>query len=271
MKIVAIVRDYNQAKDISNLVDAFILPIKDYSINFESTFTLSEIEDFKKLGKEIFLAINKNIHNSEIDSLKKILIKVDTLNIKGIIYYDVSLVKLRAEMGLKTDLVWSQEHMVTNYGTINYWFDKGVKYAYLSSEITKDEIIDIKKQSKAKLFMNVFGYIPMFTSRRHLVTNYIDYFNLKDNGQNKAIYKEGKYYPISDGKYGTTVYSDYILNVLDEDFSSIDYLVFNSILISDEDFKTVLDNFKNHIGKYSFPFNHGFLYNETVYRVKKND
>ncbi len=271
MKTVAIIKNYNQANEIKDLVDAFILPIKDYSINFENYFTLDEVDKFQKLGKEVFLAFNKNIHNSEISDLKEKLMTADKLNIKGIIYYDVSLVKLKEDLGLKTDLVWSQEHMVTNYGTINYWHDKGVKYAYLSSEITKEEINEIKENSKAKLFMNVFGYLPMFTSRRHLVNNYIEYFNLEDSGKNKTIYKEGKYYPINDGSHGTTVYSDYILNILDEDFSNIDYLVFNSLLIDDESFKEVLYNFKNNIMEYKFPFNHGFLYNETVYRVKKND
>lgn len=271
MKTVAIIRDFNQANEIKDLVDAFILPIKDYSINFESTFTLDEVNAFKELGKEVFLAFNKNIHNSEIDDLKDKLITADKLNINGIIYYDVALVKLKEELGLKTDLIWAQEHMVTNYGTINYWYEKGVNYAYLSSEITKEEINEIKENSKVKLFMNVFGYIPMFTSRRHLVDNYIEYFNLKDSGKNKTIYKEEKHYPIRDSYHGTTVYSDYILNVLDEDFSNIDYLVFNSLLIDDSDFKEVLYNFKNNINEYNFPFNHGFLYNETVYRVKKND
>lgn len=271
MKTVAIINSFNQANDIKDLVDAFILPIKDYSINFESTFTLAEVDAFKQLGKEVFLAFNKNIHNSELDDLKNKLIAADKLDINGIIYYDVSLVKLKEKLGLKTDLVWSQEHMVTNYGTINYWYEKGVNYAYLSSEITKEEITEIKENSKSKLFMNVFGYIPMFTSRRHLVNNYIEYFDLEDSGEKKTIYKEEKHYPINDGTHGTTVYSDYVLNVLDEDFSNIDYLVFNSLLIDDESFKEVLYNFKNNIVEYKFPFNHGFLYNETVYRVKKND
>jgi len=271
MKIVAIVRDYNQANDIKDFVDAFILPIKDYCINYGDDFTLEDVQDFKTLGKEVFLALNKNIHNDELDKLQDILLDIEKLGVDGIIYYDVALLKLRNELGLTTDLIWSQEHMVNNYGTINYWYEKGVKYAYLSSELTKDEISSIKKNSKSKLFVNMFGYIPMFTSRRHLVDNYINYFDLCHQNKNKNIYKEGKHYPISDTNHGTTVYSDYILNVLDEDLSFIDYGVFNSYLINDDDFKEILYNYKYNIKNYKFPFEHGFLYNETIYRVKKND
>ena len=85
MKTVAIIKNYNQANEIKDLVDAFILPIKDYSINFENYFTLDEVDKFQKLGKEVFLAFNKNIHNSEISDLKEKLMTADKLNIKGII------------------------------------------------------------------------------------------------------------------------------------------------------------------------------------------
>lgn len=267
MKKVAIIKNVNQAFDVKDLVQAFIVPLKDYSINYPDTFTLDDVKVLQETGKEIFVCVNKNFYNSELDDLKSLMIDIDKLNIKGIIFYDIALVKLKNDLGLKTDLVWSQEHLVTNYGTINYWYDKGACYAYLSSELSKDEILDILKNSKAKLFMNVFGYIPMFTSRRHLVNNYLNYFDLSDKGNEKKLYKEGKNYPIIDDVHGTTVYSDYILNVLNEDFLDDMYIVFNSMYIDDADFKDILENYDDS----KFPYEHGFLYKETVYRVKKND
>ncbi len=270
MKVTAIINSINQANDIKDLVDAFIVPIDDFSINYDKTFSLNSIEQLQKLNKEIFVAINKNIHNSELVKLVNLLKEIEILNINGIIFYDIALINIKKKLNLKTPLVWAQEHLTTNYGTVNFWYDKGAKYAYLSSELTNEEYMEIRKNTKAKLFINVFGHIPMFTSRRNLVNNYINYFNLKDNKQNKTIYKEEKYYPIADTENGTTVYSDYILNALDESFD-VDYLVFNSYLISDEDFKEILINYKNKKNKYKFPFNHGFLYKETIYKVKNNE
>ena len=267
MKITAIIKNINQAFEIKDLVQTFIVPLKDYSINYVDTFSLDDVKVLKETGKEIFVCINKNFYNNELNDLKSLMIDIDNLGINGIIFYDIAVVKIKSDLNLKTDLVWSQEHLVTNHGTINYWYDKGAKYAYLSSELAKDEILDIVLNSKAKLFMNVFGYVPMFTSRRHLVNNYLDYFNLSDKAGFKKIYKEGKEYPIIDSTHGTTVYSDYVLNILDENFFDDMYIVFNSIFISDDDFKRVLLNFKDN----KFPYEHGFLYKETVYRVKKND
>ncbi len=271
MKVAAVIQSIKQAYEIKYLVSSYIVPITNFSINYTKTFTLEEALALKETDKEIFLAINKNIHNNELEALEKLLIEVDKYDIAGIIFYDVALINLKKRLKLKTPLVWSQEHLVTNYETINYWYSKGAEYAYLSSELTKAEMNEIMNNSQAKLFVNVFGYVPMFTSRRHLVNNYLEYFNLNGGKKAKTIYKEEKHYPIEDGRHGTTVYSNYILNALDEDFSLADYIVFNSNLISEEDFYDTLVKYKKGEKDYRFPFEHGFLYQETIYRVKKDE
>ncbi len=265
-KVAAIINNIDEAKNIQNYINAYLLPLKDLSINYIHTFSLEEIIEIKKLNKEIFIIINKNIHNDELDNLEKTLKAIEKLNINGIIFYDIALVNLKQKLNLKTPLVWNQEHLTTNYGTVNYWYNKGIEYAYLSSELTKREIDEIKNNTKAKLFVNIFGYIPMFTSRRHLVKNYLETFNL-DSKQNNTIKKEGKTYPINDTNLGTTVYSDYILNAVNLDFSNIDYLVFNSNLIDNKDFEEVLKDFKEN-KENKFLKETGFLYKETIYKVK---
>ena len=265
-KIAAIVNSINEAKCIKDYCQAFLLPLKDLSINYTNTFSLDDVKEFQTLNKEIFIIINKNIHNNELLKLKQTLKEIEKLKINGIIFYDIALVNLKQKLKMQTPLVWNQEHLATNYGTVNYWYNKGIKYAYLSSELTKREIDEIKASTKAKLFINVFGYIPMFTSRRHLVKNYLDTFNLKSQNQN-TIKKEGKTYPINDTDKGTTVYSNYILNAVDINFDNIEYLVFNSNLIDENDFQDVLKNFQR--GKENkFPKETGFLYKETIYKVK---
>ncbi len=264
-KIAVIINNIESALEIKDYTDAFFLPIKDLSINYPNTFTLEEIKKLKKINKEIFIILNKNIHNNELEKLKETLNKIEKLNINGIIFYDIAIVNLKQKLNLKTPLVWHQEHLTTNYGTVNYWYEKGITSAYLSSELTKREIDEIKKHTKAKIFINVFGYIPMFTSKRHLVQNYLDTFNLKTKNNNNKIIKEGKNYIINDTKEGTTVYSNYILNPKEKDLTA-DYLVFNSNFIDNKDFKEVLINYNKE--KNNFPKETGFLYKETIYKVK---
>lgn len=257
MKKGVIISSIKEAKEIKDLTDAFLVPLKDLSINYASAFTIDEIKEVQKLNKEVFVIINKNIENKELDKLEKVLKEIDKLNLQGIIFYDIAIVELKKELNLKTDLVWNQEHLSTNYSSVNYWYEKGAKYAYLSSEITKNEIEEIRKNTKAKLMINAYGYIPMFTSKRHLVDNYIDTFNIKEKGS--TIYKEEKHYNIKDEKNGTTVYTDYILNIKED--IDVDYYIYNSNMIDEKEFKKVLINNEE-------PEETGFLYKETIYKVK---
>ena len=218
------------------------------------------------------------MHNKDLDILKETLLKLENYDIKGIIYYDVALVNLKKELNLKNDLVWGAEHLVNNYGTINYWHDEGVNYAYLSSEITKNEILEIKEKAKSKLMMNIFGYVPIFTSKRNLVNNYLETFDKEKISNIYYMYKEGVTYPLMDTKNGTTAYSGFVLNGIKEYFDlDLDYYVINSFLI--DDIETILDTFRevneNNLEKCYQKLNNiignmddGFLHKETIYKVK---
>lgn len=289
-KLIVIPTSLKQIYNLMPFCDGYILGIKNLSVNMPAYFAMDELEklivDLKKEQKHIYINLNKNFHNGDLLYLKQVLIKLDNLNVDGIMYYDIAIVNLKDKLKLKCDLIWAQEHMTTNYATCNYWYHIGIKYAYLSSEITYDEIIKIKQMTKMRLFVNVLGYLPMFTSKRHLVNNYLKTFNLTKSDQ-YYISKEGHKYPIVDDELGTTVYSANILNAFDEYLNfvkiNIDYCVLNSFLLNDNIFESIVKSFyqvneknKKELSEELNVLLHdewdkGFLYKETVYKVKKND
>lgn len=287
-KNIVIPCSLNMIERIINKVDGFIVGINRLSVNMP--FYVDNIEEVINLikgnNKEIFVSLNKNMHNSDLPFLKETLLKLDKLDINGIIYYDASIVNLKKELGLNLDLVWGQEHMTTNYLTGNYWNSFGAKYMLTSNEITIDEIAQINKLSQSKLMVQLFGYIPIFNSRRHLVNNYLKTFDISDNTDDYLIEKEGKSYNIVDDYNGTTVYSANILNGIEEYLNlknhNIDYIILNSYKIDEEKFNIVVDLFNsvdsNNISKYTEEIDsmfanvdRGFLYTETVYKVKGNE
>lgn len=286
-KKIIIPSSFVMIEKLIDKVDGFIVGIKGLSVNLP--FYVDNIEEvikyIKECNKEIFVSINKNMHNSDLDYLKEILIKLDKIGVAGVIYYDASVVNIKRDLNLNLDLVWSQEHMTTNYLTSNYWCDFGAKYMFVSNEITIDEIIEISKNSKSKLMVQLFGYIPIFNSRRHLVENYLKTFDINASGS-YLIEKEGKSYNIEDDENGTTVYSANILNGLGEYFNlknnNISYIVLNSYKIEKEKFIKVLELFNtmdnsnilesaNQIDEMFNNVDRGFLYTETVYKVKNNE
>lgn len=263
-------------KQVKLNCDGVIIGIKGLSINMPTYF---ELEDLKNINKEIFVCLNKNMHNEDIALLKDTLIKLNDYNIKGVIFYDLAIPNLAKKLNLNYDLVWSQEHMTNNYYTINFWYEQGIKYTWVSNDITLREMHEIKENTKAKLMVTLFGYLPIFASQRHLVKNYLKTFNLSDNSKINYMEKEGKTYPLIDDEH-TVVYTDFVLNGLKEKLIlNYDYIILNSFLIEDNKFKKVLDIFNSvneenidkkeeELNKLFDNLKKGFFYNETVYKVK---
>lgn len=286
MRNLIMPKSIQQLNNLLNELDGVIVGLDKLCINMPYNFNYDEIKEIIKIcndnNKEIFISLNKNMHNKDLEYLKNILIDLDKYNINGIIYYDIALVNYKEELKLNNSLVWGQEHLTTNYLTSDYWYSFGALYTYLSSEITLDEVNEISKSCKAKTMVTMFGYLPMFVSRRHLVKNYLDTFNIKDNSRINYITKEGKQYQIIDSSDGTVAYSANVLNGIEEVLKlKTDYIVLNSFGINDDSFKEVVRMFKevnkSNVKEYKeridsmFSTDFGFLYNETIYKVKKND
>lgn len=283
-KILTIPNSLDEINKTKDLVDGFIIGIKDMSVNVNCYIDIDELDILNTISdKDIFISLNKNMHNSDIDKVKNILIKLNNYNIKGVLYYDIGVLNLYRSLNLNYDLVWAQEHSTTNYNTINYYSSFGVNYAYLSSDITEEEMITISNNSKVKLMTTLFGHLPMFVSKRHIVKNYLEYFNLKDESSVNYIEKEGKTYPIIDNNIGTSVYSNNILNGIKTKLNvDLEYVVLNSFNIEIDKFIQVIDMFnsvnKDNIDEYNDKINsmfnnidYGFLNTKTIYRVKKNE
>ena len=283
-KILTIPSNINEINSTKSLVDGFIIGIKEMCVNTNYCIDINELKILKEIkDKDIFISLNKNMHNKDLDVVRNILIELNDYNIKGVLYYDIGVLNIYKSLDLNYDLVWSQEHLTTNYNTINYWNFFGVNYTYLSSDITEEEIIEIIKNTKSKLMVNLFGYLPMFVSKRHIIKNYLEYFNLKDNSEINYIYKEEKFYPIIDNNIGTQVYSNNILNGIKTSLNiNVDYIILNSFNIELDKFINVIkmfksvneDNVEEYNEKINGMFNNvdtGFLNTKTIYRVKKNE
>ena len=224
--------------------------------------------------------------NKDIEKIKTIMEELDSLKVKGIFYYDVGILNIYNCNSYRYELVLASEHATTNYQTINYWYQFNAHYCLLSSDITISEVFDIKKNTTAKLILPIFGYQPMFNSKRHIVKNYLEYFNIDDNSKINYMEKEGKKYPIIDNEEGTCVYTDYVLNGIQEycnlSRNNIDYVLLNSFNLDSEKFINVLkilneinnDNIDQKLQYINSLFdncNSGFMYKNTISKVKKSE
>ena len=278
MKLLIMPSSIDEIKNTINYCDAYLIGIKKLSVNNNLCIDINDLDNICNIigNKELFINLNKNMSNIDIDYLKDVMDILNNYNIKGIFYYDVGVLNIYNNGKYNYDLVWASEHATTNYNTINYWYNLGVNYSLISSDITVKETIEISKNSNSKLIVPVFGYQSMFNSKRHIVKNYLDYFKLINDSNIYYMEKEGKIYPIIDNYEGTEVYTNYILNGIDEiDNLNVDYVLLNSFNIDTNKFIEVLKLIRNknykQINEMFSNTSSGFLYKETIARVKKDE
>ena len=285
MKLTVVVNKLNNIIEYKKIgAKAFIFALKDYSCGYENYYTLDDIKRIKEENNDIdiFVSLNKNFFNDEIDSLKEVLIELDKLDIKGVMFYDLAVLRLRTKNNLKLDLVWDQTHMVTNYNTCNYYLDKGVKYGVVSKEITIDEIIEMQNKTKMILMTNVFGYPLMSFTRRSLLTNYFKSHDIAKEKNRYTVINNDEEYIVNEEEHGTGLYYGKLLNgsnIVNK--LNTEYAILNETFIDKELFSKVLELFNklittkdeniekeidNLVGDYR-----GFFFTKTIYKVKKND
>lgn len=270
-KIIVIPSSLDHMYELTSYnIDGFIVPIKNLSVNqsFEVDYKDLELVIDKIKNKEVILLINKMMHSSDIELLRKVLKKTSTLKVDKIMYYDNSVYMLSQELKLNIPLVIYQDHLNLSILSNKFYNDMGINYAYISSDITKEEIRDIKLNTKSKLFITAYGYVPIFYSRRYLLSNYFEYI---DKSYKKDVFYLDNEYPIKESDFGTIIYSNKIINLINElnklDF--IDYIVMDSFNIDRQEFNEMVNKFINK-DKVEDTYT-GFLDKKTIYKVKNSN
>lgn len=259
---------YLNKKDIGG----YIIGLKNYSIFQNLKLSIEEIKNIDT-DKEIYISINKPIHNNEIDDIKNILKELSKMKINGILYEDIAIYNINKNMNLNLNLILATMHIPTNSVTCNYWKDKGVKGALLSTELMYTDFIKIKKDTNMIIMVYLYGYVPIFESKRELITSYMKHINKDKTDNIYYMYEKErcKYYPIYEEENNTFITEDILngISVLNElEKNNIDYIILNSLMHNKENFNKIVDEYINRkiLKKDVFT---GFLYKESIFKVKQ--
>lgn len=277
MKLLGVIKDNNYLEYLNSGLDGFILPLENFSVDYFKYYSISYIKEYKKnTNKLCFVVINKMIFNNELDSLLDILKELEKIAVDGVLFYDLAVLSLVKENSLNLNLIYNATHMVTNSDTINLYYDLGVKGAYLSNEITKDEILNIRNNTKSDLFILLLGNPVVAMSRRSLLTSY--FTNKKKSKDDLITIKEpksGQEFLVKEDSNGTTFFYNKCLNLSNVYkelvVSNINYGIIEQGNFDNNQYKELINSFVNFDKKKIDNLaghNRGFLYRETIYKVK---
>lgn len=149
-----------------------MLPLKDYSIGFDVYYTVSEINSLsRKLN--ISVIINKFLHKEDIKNIINIINELEIDNIKYIFVEDLGLVSLLDN----NKVVVSQNHIINNYDSINYFKSLGYSNILVNNDLTINELKEIISKTSSNLFMYFISKNNLMYSKRRLLTAFSNYKN----------------------------------------------------------------------------------------------
>lgn len=214
-----------------------ILPLKDYSIGFDVYYTVSEINSLsKKLN--ISVIINKFLHKEDIKNIINIINELEIDNIKYIFVEDLGLVSL-----LDNDkVVVSQNHIINNYDSINYFKPLGYSNILVNNDLTINELEEIISKTSSNLFMYFISKNNLMYSKRRLLTAFSNYKN-SDISKKEVITEKVSNHKliIKEEKCGTCIFNKRIFagNKYMSELSSVNKIV-NLSNMDEFETKTIL-------------------------------
>ena len=251
-------------------IGGIILSYDDLAVASNFYVNMDDIKEIrKKTDKIIVVSLNKMMHNKDLAKLEEVLIELDRIKVDMVLFYDVAIIEIKKKLGLDIPLIISQEHLNTSINSNEFYFNQGVEGSLISSDITKEELLEIRKKTDKIIMFTGYGYLPIFYSRRYLITNYFAYIKKEKQGDCYFIRNNDDFYPIVQDEYGTIIYTKEPVNLVNEldDLDDIDYIVIDGFKASD-----LVDVIKNFIKKKKMNgLYQGFFHTKSIYKVKKQE
>ncbi|MDF2700386.1 MAG: family peptidase [Haloplasmataceae bacterium] len=283
------------------MCDAFIVGEEQFGLRLPKYFTKDEIlkiiELCHKRNQKVYIALNKIVHEYELNEIDAYLNDLHDLNMDGIIFGDLSVYQLARKYNLTHKLIYNPETYITNYKTVEFFARKGIKRATIAKEITLEDINLIGSKKILEVEVLGHGAANMFHSMRDLVTNYFKFLKVDEKHINEELYmieeKRDEKYPIIEDKNGTHVFSGYDLctiNVLDQlTENNISNIKIDGLFKDDDMLLEIVKVYHQAITDYNLdkelylknkanyldllhniknirPFNEGFLFKKTIYK-----
>lgn len=301
MKLIVTPTGFNNLKDLSKTgLNDFIVYLDRLAVKNASAFSLSEFSEVvtfcNEQGHNLYLSINKMLHNRDLDDLDEILASVKEMVFKGLIYTDYAVYTSALALGLTQALYYDGDMLATNSFTASNLNDELV---FVSKELYYEEIEEIAAKVSGEVVVQVQGLIGMFHSMRPLVSNYKDYlstsFDVKS--EQNSLYDEERdlYYPILETDDGSFIMGGKEIALIDQldllgeikvgmlkidgFMQSDDYVLeisktyLNALNELNHDITAYKSNKAEYIKKVedigSRPIDKGFFFKPTLYKVKK--
>src|SRR5699024_2120032 len=203
--------------------DAVYLGGEEFGLRKASkNFTLDEIDEGVKFAhkrnKKIYVTLNIVPHNEDLIGLEEYVKRLSDISIDGVIVSDPGVFSVVRRTAPDLPIHLSTQASVTNYETIMFWYNLGVRRIVIARELSLKEIKEIVNKVPKDLEIEAFvhGAMCISYSGRCLLSNYMagrdanrgacahpcrwKYYLMEEK-------RPGEYYPIVENDKGTFIFN----------------------------------------------------------------
>jgi len=158
--------------------DAVYLANKEFSLrNFSGNFTLDEMETAiafsRKADIKVYVACNIYARNQDLKELNSYLKELGRLRPDALIFADPGIFLSARELLPDIPLHLSTQANTTNYRTVQFWENLGVKRINTARELPLEEIKEISQKTSAEIEAFVHGAMCISYSGRCLLSSFL--------------------------------------------------------------------------------------------------
>ena len=141
-----------------------------------SNFTLDELKEgvsfAHQLKKKVYVTVNIAFHTSELKNLTNYLKELDSIGIDAIIISDPAIISIAKEY-TNLELHLSTQQSTLNYEAVEFWKKQGITRIVLGREVSKEEIIEIKRHVDIEIECFIHGAMCASYSGRCVLSNFL--------------------------------------------------------------------------------------------------
>lgn len=158
--------------------DAVYIGGKDFGLRAGAgNFTIEEIAEGVAFahnhGVKVFVAVNIFAHNDDLLNLPQYLREISDIGVDAIICADPGIIFIAKQTIPDMIIHLSTQANNTNWATVLFWQNTGIKRVVLARELSLQEIKEISKKTTAELEVFVHGAMCISYSGRCLLSNYL--------------------------------------------------------------------------------------------------
>lgn len=194
-------------------------------------FTLDNIKEGTDYAhdraKKVYVTLNIVPHDNDLLGLEDYVIELSNIGIDAVIVADPGMFSIIKKTVPDMEIHISTQASVTNYETIMFWYNLGVRRIVLARELSFKEIKEITSKLPEDLDIEAFvhGAMCMSYSGRCLLSNYMTGrdANMGDCSQpcryKYSVVEEtrpGEYFPIEEHEDGTFIFNSKDLCMIED-------------------------------------------------------